>query len=94
MPTLTVALDGELDFATALGVELRLEEAIRQADRVVVDLSNLDFIDSTGLRTLLESHAAARREGVQLELVPGPEAVQRVFEVAGLLDELPFTSGR
>jgi len=94
MPTLTVALDGELDFATAFGVELRLEEAIRQADRVVVDLSNLDFIDSTGLRALLESHAAARREGVQLELVPGPEAVQRVFEVAGLLDELPFTRRR
>ena len=94
MPTLTVALDGELDFATAFDVELRLEEAIRQADRVVVDLSNLDFIDSTGLRTLLESQAAARREGVQFELVPGPEAVQRVFEVAGLLDELPFTSGR
>ena len=52
------------------------------------------YYGHAGLRTLLESHAAARREGVELELLPGPEAVQRVFEVAGLLDELPFTSRR
>ena len=90
MSTETVALDGELDFATAFDVELRLEQAIRDADEVVVDLTNLEFIDSTGIRTLLEAHQAARRENVALRLLPGPAPVQRVFEISGLLDELPF----
>jgi anti-anti-sigma factor len=92
MPTETVAVDGELDFATAFDVEMRLERAIRSADEVVVDLTNLEFIDSTGIRTLLEAHQAARRDGVTLRLLPGPAPVQRVFEISGLLDELPFAS--
>ncbi len=92
MSTETVALDGELDFATAFDVELRLERAIREADEVVVDLTNLEFIDSTGIRTILEAHQAARRDGVKLRLLPGPAPVQRVFEISGLLDELPFAS--
>ena len=90
MSTETVALDGELDFATAFDVELRLEQAIRSADEVVVDLTNLEFIDSTGIRTILEAHQAARRDGVTLRLLPGPAPEQRVFEISGLLDELPF----
>jgi anti-sigma B factor antagonist len=90
MPTETVTLTGELDFATAFDVEMRLEQAVARADRVVVDLSGLEFIDSTGIRALLEAHRAARLNGVELELLPGPEAVQRTFSVAGLLDELPF----
>jgi anti-anti-sigma factor len=90
MSTVTVPLNGELDFASAFDVELRLEQAIREADEVVVDLAGLDFIDSTGIRTLLEAHQAARRDGVTLRILPGSDAVQRVFEMTGLLDELPF----
>jgi anti-anti-sigma factor len=92
MATETVALQGELDFETAFDVEMRLERAIGRADSVVVDLSGLDFIDSTGIRTLLEANRAAQREGTPLRLLPGTPAVQRVFEVAGLLDELPFAA--
>ncbi len=92
MSTETVSLAGELDFATAFDVELRLERAIREADEVVVDLSGLEFIDSTGIRTIIEAHQAARRDGVGFRLLPGPAPVQRVFEISGLLDELPFAS--
>ncbi|HVL96845.1 MAG TPA: STAS domain-containing protein [Solirubrobacteraceae bacterium] len=88
--TETVALEGELDFGTAFDVEMRLEEAIRRADHVVVDLRGLSFIDSTGLGTLIEAHNRARREEVRLELIQGPPAVQQVFAVSGLLSELPF----
>jgi len=90
MSTVTVSLEGELDFATAFDVEMRLEEAIRNADEVVVDLSGVEFIDSTGIRTLLEAHQSARRANVTLRLLPGRTSVQRVFAMAGLLDELPF----
>lgn len=90
MPTKTVALEGELDFATAFDAEMRIEDAIKNADEVVVDLTALEFIDSTGIRVLLEVDRAARREGVGLRMRPGPETVQRIFAAAGLLDVLPF----
>jgi anti-anti-sigma factor len=92
MATETVTLKGELDFETAFEVEMRLEQAIEAADTVVVDLSGLDFIDSTGIRTLLEAMRTAEREGTKLELRPGKPEVQRIFEVSGLLDTLPFAA--
>jgi anti-anti-sigma factor len=88
--SVTIHLEGELDFAAAFDVELRLEEAIREADAVVVDLTGLRFIDSTGLRAILEARRLAQTAGVELRIVPGPPEIQRVFEVTGLLDELPF----
>ena len=87
----TVALEGELDFGTAFDVEMRLEDAIRRAQHLVIDLSRLTFIDSTGLGVLVEANQRARRDGVTLEIVPGPRAVQQVFAVSGLLEALPFS---
>ena len=89
--TETVALEGELDFGTAFDVELRLEEAMRRAERLVIDLRPLTFLDSTGLGVIVEANQRARREGVALEIVPGPRSVQQVFAVSGLLDALPFS---
>ena len=87
----TVALKGELDFGTAFDVEMRLEEAIRRVRHVVIDLGAVTFIDSTGLGVIVEANQRARREGVKLEILPGPRAVQQVFAVSGLLDALPFS---
>jgi anti-anti-sigma factor len=87
----TVALEGELDFGTAFDVEMRLEDAIRRAQHLVIDLGAVTFIDSTGLGVLVEANQRARREGVTLEILSGPRAVQQVFEVSGLLDALPFS---
>jgi anti-sigma B factor antagonist len=92
MPTETVRLEGELDFETAFEVEMRLEQAIARADAVVVDLTGLDFLDSTGIRVLLEAAKTAEREGKALEIRPGKPQVQRIFEVAGLLETLPFAA--
>ena len=89
--TETVALDGELDFGTAFDVELRLEDAMRRTRHLIIDLSRLAFIDSTGLGVIVEANQRARREGVTLEILPGPRAVQQVFAVSGLLDALPFS---
>ena len=88
----TVALEGELDFGTAFDVEMRLEEAIRRTQHLVIDLAKLTFIDSTGLGVLVEANQRARLEGVTLEILPGPRAVQQVFEVSGLLEALPFSA--
>lgn len=73
---------GELDLTSAPA----LEEEVRQLrasgfDHIVVDLRRVSFVDSTALRTLLALSDHARAEGYTLKLVPGPPAVQRIFEV-------------
>lgn len=77
-----VALDGELDLASAEALEHEVRDLRRAGfDRVVVDLRHVEFLDSTGLRVLLCLREAAKREGHLLVLVPGPRQVQRLFEL-------------
>ena len=57
---------------------------------VIIDLSELSFLDSSGLRFLLDSCAEARQDGCTIALVPGPRAVQHVFELTRTTDRLPF----
>jgi anti-sigma B factor antagonist len=86
------ALSGEFDMAATFTVEPALERAVAEpgTESLTVDLSRLSFIDSTGMGVLLRTEAEARRLGIEVRFVPGPREVQRVFEIAGLLDVLPF----
>jgi anti-anti-sigma factor len=77
---------GELDLATAADLEAVL---LAQSGRVVVDLRELSFVDARGLRVLLEAEARSRLDGMNLRFVAG-EAVRRLFEHAGLPDELSY----
>lgn len=81
-------LEGELDVAVAP----RLEEAVTTVPpsaRLIVDLSPLSFIDSTGLQALLALDARLREAGGRLECVVPPEgAVRRLFDLIGLDDSL------
>ena len=89
--TVSISLEGELDLASAHKMQERLSVIEQeQPSRVVVDLSKLAFIDSTGLRVLLLADARARECGYELVLRPGEPSVQRVFEVTGALDVLRF----
>ena len=83
---------GSLDLIAAPVLEAQLRE-LRDAGfrRLIVDLSGLRFMDSTGLRLLLTWDADSRRDGFAIEIVPGPPAVQRVFELTGTSGRLPFT---
>ena len=84
-----VALAGELDLSTVAKVqeELRRVEANAPAT-VVVDLSKLTFLDSTGLRCIVTADERARGEGRRIVIVRGPDAVQRVFTITKLDDRL------
>ena len=84
-----VALRGELDLSSVNKVqdELRRVEAGAPAI-VVLDLSKLSFLDSTGLRCLVTADQRARDEGRRLVLVRGPDPVQRVFSITRLEERL------
>ena len=58
--------------------------------RLILDLSGLEFMDSSGLRCILDHDAELRQKGVKLVLVPGPPAVQRVFEITHTKAHLSF----
>jgi anti-sigma B factor antagonist len=86
-----IAAAGELDIAATPLLERTIRE-LRDSgfDHLIVDLRRLSFIDSSGLRLLLELHIAANADSHRLELVPGPPEVQKVFEISGTLNALPF----
>ena len=86
-----VALAGELDYAATDSLEAELEKVEQAApERLVLDLREVTFIDSSGLRLLLAADARAQDRGRRLELVRGPDVVQRVFEISLLDRRLTF----
>jgi anti-anti-sigma factor len=83
--TTTLTLRGELDIASAPALEERLRAAEGETPtRIVIDLSQLQFIDSTGLRILLQANTRVAESSHELVLRPGNATVQRVFETTGV----------
>jgi anti-sigma B factor antagonist len=84
-----MALVGELDLSSVAKVqeELRRIEA-DSPSTLVVDLSKLTFLDSTGLRCIVTADERARNEGRRIVIVRGPDAVQRVFSITRLEERL------
>ena len=86
-----LAISGELDMATAPILERRLRAAEPDPPgELVVDLSGLEFMDSTGLHVLLAAARRLRDSGRQLTLRPGPRSVQRVFELTQTSSQFRF----
>lgn len=87
---LVVVPTGEIDLAT-VGLVREVVERERQPEEdVVLDLRQISFMDTSGLRYVLEVVERAERDGFSVQLVRGPAAVQRVFEVSGIEPRLPF----
>ena len=84
-----IALRGELDLSSVSKVEDELKRVEANAPGVLVlDLSRLSFLDSTGLRCLVTADQRARDDGRRLVLVRGPDQVQRVFAITRLEERL------
>jgi anti-anti-sigma factor len=89
----TLRPSGELDIGTAPKLERALLENRVAGDRIVLDLADLEFIDSTGLRVIVHAAAAAEQGRWELRVRHGRPAVRRVFEISGVLGALPFEDG-
>lgn len=82
---------GELDLSNADQLRDHLNKLIQAgATSVALDLRELQFMDSTGLALIIETHHACQPDGCQLSIIQGPPPIRRLFEITGLLDQLPF----
>lgn len=79
----TVAVDGELDIATAPALESAVSDAFAHGGAVELDLAAVPFIDSTGLRCLLNARRRAEQTGRRLTLRNVQGRVSHVLEMTG-----------
>jgi len=87
----TIAIAGELDLSNAGEVERELLHAeATDVHTIILDLSELEFMDSTGIRLLISADARSRADSDRLRLTRPPAAVARVLCIAGVDELLPF----
>jgi anti-anti-sigma factor len=84
-------MTGELDIATVPQAEHAIEAALAAGvEELTVDLRELAFVDSSGLRLFIVMSERARADGWQLTIVRPPEPARTVFRLTGAEDNLPF----
>lgn len=84
-------LTGELDLASEEAVAAELTRRLAENPALfVIDLSGLEFIDSTGLRVLMTAQKTASANGTKLLLAAIPEAVKRVFDIANVTEHFEY----
>ncbi len=91
----TLTLTGELDMASTPVLEAKANQLVSQGAReLVLDLGQLEFIDSSGLTSILRVRSLCEEHMCDFALTPGERPVQRLFEVTRLIDKLPFRRSR
>jgi anti-anti-sigma factor len=84
-----MTLTGELDLSASAGLKARVGEVQRAQHRVRLDLSQLEFIDCSGIRAILDAMAEARGEGrrVEVDRAVSP-VVRRILSLGAIDDQL------
>ncbi|GAB1641754.1 STAS domain-containing protein [Krasilnikovia sp. MM14-A1259] len=82
----TVVLAGEIDMVTCAQVSQVVTELLHDDQRVpvVLDMADVTFLDSSGIRALLICHKDAKRFGRQIDIRPVHDRVRQVLQVCGL----------
>ncbi|MDQ6776047.1 MAG: STAS domain-containing protein [Actinomycetota bacterium] len=89
-----IELAGELDLSGVTRVSEAFAAALdSDAPTIVLDLRDLEFLDSTGVHAILKAERSAREENRSFVVVRGPRQVQRIFEISGIVDRLAFSDG-
>jgi anti-sigma B factor antagonist len=89
----SIRLRGALDLAYAYRFDDELRHAERDATScLILDLRELDLVDSAGISRILAARRRARRSGRRLVLVRGSRAVQRFLALAALTEHFEFVS--
>jgi anti-anti-sigma factor len=84
-----IGVSGELDLASSPALEQELDRHMSSGtELVIVDLRELEFMDSTGLSVLVRAHQRAIDAGQRFAVVRGPQQVQRLLSLTGVADRL------
>ncbi len=76
--------DGEIDVASVDTLRAGLDDVLTAGfDQVVLDLNGVTFVDSTGLRAIIEAQRIADAVGIEFSVRPGPPQVRRLFDLTG-----------
>ncbi len=79
-----VALTGDVDLQTSPAVRQKLLESLEKHKRIVVDLSAVNYIDSSGVASLVEAFQVSRKKGASFSLASVSAAAMRVLSLARL----------
>lgn len=86
-----VSVEGELDLVGAPELEETLKRELLASNDVLLDLSAMDFIDSTGLHAIVDSVRTAKAAGRKIKLSADlPQHARRLMEIVGLLPFIPI----
>jgi anti-anti-sigma factor len=88
-----VSVTGEFDLALKEEFAECIQKLRQVQGQVLLDLGEVSFIDSTGLRMVLELWIESRKDGFDLAILPTSEAVRRALDLTGLDRELPIMDG-
>jgi anti-sigma B factor antagonist len=84
-----IAVSGELDLASSPALQEELDRAAASdSELLIIDLRELDFMDSTGLSVLVRAHQRIEEQGRQLAMVKGPQQVQRLLSLTGVAERM------
>ena len=83
----TIVLSGRLDTVTAPQLEAELEKILSDSDALVLDMANLEYISSAGLRVILKAQKAMNTQGT-MKLIHVGESIMEVFDITGFSDFL------
>ncbi len=76
-------LTGEIDSSSAPALTARLDP-MPSAQRTELDMEDVEFIDSSGLRVIIDAHLRAEADGKHLVIVKPSKSVQRLLDIAGM----------
>jgi anti-anti-sigma factor len=93
--TTAIEVHREWDLAGLASIRQAISRVVDDVPEcIVLDLSRVGFMDATGLQAAIELTNRTAAQNKRLVIIPGPARVQRVFEVTGLLEKLPFIEKR
>ena len=93
--SLYILLIGELDEANAPYVRNNLDRLIeteKQFNKVIIDLSQLDFMDSTGIGVMLGRYKKLQSRNIPIYIINPSRQAEKIFQMAGLYDIMPKIS--
>ena len=85
---MVVAVRGDVDLATVDVLRAQLTGAIERADKVVLDLREVAFMDTQGLAAVIEAEQSSSASGTSFVIVRAPATVHRLFDMIGLSERL------